>query len=94
MSAYALLIGLAHVSGTPEVISGPEIPYEEQRKRFKEVMPLRVHKHFRQIQFVDSRRGVRKKKNFLSPAQAKAAEKTIAAEEKAAGKPAGDPPTE
>lgn len=82
MSAYALIIGLTHVSGEPVVISGPEVPFAEQRKRFKEAMNERVNDTFQRIDFVDSRRGVRKRKTFISPTEAKAREKAVAAEEK------------
>ncbi len=88
MSAYALIIGLLHVSGKPVVISDPDVPFEEQRKRFKKVMSENVHPDFQRIEFVDSRRGVRKRKKFISPAEAKTREKTIAREKRELAKAA------
>jgi hypothetical protein len=72
MSAYAIIIGLTHEKGEPVVISGPEVPYSKQREKFKsDFMGTRSHKKYRQVQLLDSRRGVRKRKSFITPAEEK-----------------------
>ena len=85
MSAYFITIGLPHDFALPPVvISGPEVSPSEQRARFKsEFMPQRSHKTFRLVHLLDSRRGISKRKSFISPAEVKRREKALAAEAKA-----------
>lgn len=78
MSSYALLIGLPHDGGDPVVISGPEVSYPKQRELMKEkFMNERVHPKFQQVQLLDSRRGVRKRTKFITPAESKRREKEL-----------------
>lgn len=83
MSAYALIIGLTHEAEERVVISGPEVPVDQQRQKFKnDFMPLRVHSKFCRVELLDSRRGVRKRKSFITPKEAKRREKAEAAQDK------------
>jgi TolA protein len=70
MAKYVMLIGILHGGGDPVVISGPEVPYEQQRERFKEALAKRVHPQFERIDFLDSRRGVRKHTKHITPEEA------------------------
>lgn len=68
MAKFALIIGsILHDGGAPVVISGPEIPYAEQREKFKKFMSERLHEAFARVDFVDSRRGTTKHKTFITP---------------------------
>ncbi|MES2923692.1 MAG: hypothetical protein V4819_19210 [Verrucomicrobiota bacterium] len=70
MAKYVMLIGILHGGGDAVVVSGPEVPYEQQRERFKEALAERVHPQFERLDFLDSRTGVRKHKKFITPEEA------------------------
>lgn len=83
MPAYSLIIAFAHVSGIPEVISGPEVPVTLQREFYKEnFLAERVHEKFAKVELVHSRRGVIKSKNFITSAESKRRIKELARQEK------------
>lgn len=95
MSAYALLIGLPHDGGDPVVISGPEVPYPRQREIMKgKFMGERTHPKFQQVQLLDSRRGIRKRTKFITPAELKRREKELKRQEAEAETAASSAPTE
>lgn len=81
---FALIIAtVMHNGDPPEVISGPEIPYDEQRARFKtRFASERVHKYFARVELVDTRRGTIKHQNFISPEEFENRAKEIARQEK------------
>ena len=87
MARYALIIAsLLHDGGPPQLVSGPEIPYDEQKAKFKEITGFRVHEEYAKVEFVDNRRGTTKRHNFITPAEAKRRELKLSAEEKRFGK--------
>jgi hypothetical protein len=89
MSAYALLIGHPHGGEKPPiVISGPDVSYADTREAYQKFAQHRAHEDFERIDFVDSRSGVRKKKKFITPEEAKKRAAAIKRDEKAANPPA------
>ena len=84
MAKYIMLIGILHGGGDPVVISGPEVPYADQRKKFKETAAERVHSKFERVDFLDSVRGVRKHAKFITPDEAKRRDKELRSQAKQA----------
>lgn len=86
MSAYALIIGHPHAADAPPVvISGPEVPLDDQRARYKrEFMAASSNDEFRLVQFLDSRRGVRKRKSFVTSKELKRRARELARQQKEA----------
>ena len=82
MAKYVMLIGILHGGGDPVVVSGPEVPYETQRERFKEALAKRVHPQFERLDFLDSRTGVRKHKKFITPAEAERRDVALESQER------------
>lgn len=80
---FALILAtVLHDGGVPIVLSGPEIPYELQRKQFKDLAAGRVHEQYARVELVDTRRGTIKHQSFISPAEAKRRAKELARQEK------------
>jgi hypothetical protein len=96
MSRYIQLIGIPHASGEPVVIAGPSYDIEALKSRYKsEFAAERVHPKFQRVEFIDSVVGVRKHKNFITPAESKRREKELKRQNADAPEPeAPEPPVD
>ncbi|HEY3898933.1 MAG TPA: hypothetical protein VGM54_09990 [Chthoniobacter sp.] len=54
-------IGFPHDGSNPVVLSGPEVPFTEQKADMREVMPEKTHEKFQRIEFFDLHTQKRKK---------------------------------
>jgi hypothetical protein len=78
MARYIQLIGLLHSGGDPVVIEGPSYDVAAMKARYKQDFAgERVHPKFERVEYLDSVAGMRKHKNFITPAEAKRREKEL-----------------
>jgi len=79
MKKFAVTVGVPHDERKkPVVIAGPEVPVQQQIGDFKALKAERLNKEYSQVVLLRSA-GSRKAR-FISPAEAKAREKILAAE--------------
>lgn len=78
MAKYITLVGILHSGGEPSIIAGPSHDVEALKSKYKsEFAAERVHPKFARVEYLDSVVGVRKHKNFITPAESKRREKEL-----------------
>jgi len=64
----AITIGIPHEEGkAPIIVTGPGVPFSDQRAKFREILASKEHPYFRQVELWTSGHGLVKKKKFLQP---------------------------
>lgn len=66
---YAITIGFKHGCGTPEVITGPNVPIGDQRAAMREARQLPHHEKFQRIELWDSSQGRIARKRLGQPVE-------------------------